>query len=308
MVLENAFWDEPARRGEEASGVEGFVPEKPKVAIVTTSITNKRLKDVLLKTDYEFLPIDEKALSLQHPCFRPYVIPEGAYGHRDDGRAIPERDVNTVATTAFLAVHRNAGKRFVTAVLETLYEEGLRAKQPDLLPRDKVKEYLHMAFHPAARDYFDPYDFGPLASMVETLSGSKEIIFAIGAGVYLLWTLRRRRREKIRQDQMGAQIARLDQLVDRTIALEAAQIPVCDVAQLRRILDDVTRLKLEALDELTNKDLRGDRRFLIFLMQCSSLIDKIQLKIITYSDESRAEARSAERQAAGGPPSQDALP
>jgi TRAP-type uncharacterized transport system substrate-binding protein len=291
QLVENAFWDEMQPEGDSGGDLS---EEKPSVAILTTSITNQRLRAVLQKTDYEFLSLETDALSIIHPYFHAYVIPKGAYGHRSDGRAIPEQDVQTVATTAFLAVPPDADSRFVTELMAALYEEGLRTKQPDLIPRDQVATYLHLPFHAAARAYFEPYDFGPLASMVETLSGSKEIIFAMGAGVYLLWSLRRRRRERIREVEFGAQIARLDEFLDQAIALEAAQMDTRDPEQLRQILDDATQLKLDALDELTDKDLRGDQRFSIFLMQCTSLIDKIQLKIITYGSRPSQEAESPE--------------
>ena len=146
-----------------------------------------------------------------------------------------------------------------------------------------------MPFHPDALGYFNPYDFGPLASMVEALSGSKELLFAMGAGIYLLWTLRRQRQEKLRQDEIDEQITRLDEFLDQTVALEVTLIELTEPRALTEVLDRVTRLKLEALDELTDKDLRGDRRFSIFLMQCANLIDKIQLKIIAHSSSSGGE-------------------
>ena len=48
---------------------------------------------------------------------------------------------------------------------------------------------------------------------------------------------------------------------------------------LRMYLDQVTQIKLHALDELTDEALRGDQMFAIFLAQCSNLSRKIQLKI-----------------------------
>jgi len=50
-------------------------------------------------------------------------------------------------------------------------------------------------------------------------------------------------------------------------------------------LDKVTRIKLQALDELTHEALRGDRIFLIFLTQCANLITKIQAKITQLNIE-----------------------
>ena len=52
-----------------------------------------------------------------------------------------------------------------------------------------------------------------------------------------------------------------------------------DPKKLRGYLDEVTHIKLRALDELTDEDLRGDQMFTIFLTQCSNLSRKLQLKI-----------------------------
>jgi hypothetical protein len=53
-----------------------------------------------------------------------------------------------------------------------------------------------------------------------------------------------------------------------------------DPQELENYLDEITRIKLRALEELTHEDLRSDRTFSIFLMQCANLIRKIQSKII----------------------------
>ena len=54
---------------------------------------------------------------------------------------------------------------------------------------------------------------------------------------------------------------------------------VRDPEVLRNDLDKVTQLKLEALRGLTDESLRSDRAFLIFIVQCANLINKIQFKI-----------------------------
>ena len=63
-----------------------------------------------------------------------------------------------------------------------------------------------------------------------------------------------------------------------------------DPETLERFLDEITKIKLQALEELTHEDLRGDRTFSIFLMQCANLISKIQLKIVTYGPNASADA------------------
>ncbi|MCH7995649.1 MAG: hypothetical protein IIB57_14560 [Planctomycetes bacterium] len=72
---------------------------------------------------------------------------------------------------------------------------------------------------------------------------------------------------------------RLDDLLADTTRIERAQMDTVDTRELKNYLDEVTRIKLTALDELTHEDLRSDRMFLIFLMQCGNVINKIQAKI-----------------------------
>ena len=64
--------------------------------------------------------------------------------------------------------------------------------------------------------------------------------------------------------------------------IEKLQIATTDVKKLEKYLDEVTQIKLEALEELTEEDLRGNQVFSIFLDQCSGLRNKIQLKILSH--------------------------
>ena len=82
-----------------------------------------------------------------------------------------------------------------------------------------------------------------------------------------------------RERELHAQEERLDSYVEATLEIERAQMAISDAARLRGCLDEVTRLKLEALQELSHEDLRGDRLFLIFLTRCASLSAKIQAKL-----------------------------
>ena len=52
------------------------------------------------------------------------------------------------------------------------------------------------------------------------------------------------------------------------------------MAHVKGVFDEVTQIKLRALQELTAEGLRGDRTFSIFLIQCSNLSNNIQLKIL----------------------------
>ena len=66
-----------------------------------------------------------------------------------------------------------------------------------------------------------------------------------------------------------------------------------DYEQLLGYLDSVTKIKLQALQELTEEELRGNQAFSILLDQCANLISKIQFKIrLCRSNEQPEEQRS----------------
>jgi hypothetical protein len=90
-----------------------------------------------------------------------------------------------------------ARAKTVKAVLDALYQGDLGRRYPDLIPRHEANTYLlGIRLHGRAREYFDPYDDGPVGQAIEFLAATKELIVALGAGVYVLWTLRRRRQQR----------------------------------------------------------------------------------------------------------------
>jgi hypothetical protein len=266
-----------------------FVKEETQatdVVISTTGMFSEAMKKRLDTGNYRYLSLDSEAIANRHTHFVIHKIARASFRDRH-GQPLPDRDVETVATTAFLVVREDASPRLVNACLETLYQGEMAREHPDLIPRDKAQPYLHgLLVHAEARAFFEPYDVAYLAGLIQSLAATKELMVAFGASVYLAWTLRRRRRERRRTEEILASRSRLDHFVDLTIAIESAQVGVTDPAQLSDYLDEVTQIKLSALDELTDAELRGDRAFSIFLMQCANLISKLQLKIITYTKDS----------------------
>jgi len=247
-------------------------------AVITCGIQNPDLRRILSSGDYELLAItDAAAIEMTDPYYQTLEIPRGLYREEP---AVPSQTVTTLATTAFLLGNRSTSDTLVAEVLTAIHEEGLRLKMPTLLKKDAARQWLDMPMHPAARRYFDPQDeVGHMASIMESLAATKELLFALAAGIYLLWERWRRMQEKEKQAKFNEQKERLDELLSRTVAIESQQMGITDTKVLRQMLDEVTRIKIQALEELTHEQLRGDRIFLIFLTQCSSLIAKIQAKL-----------------------------
>ncbi len=247
-------------------------------AIVTTGLLNSTLQKTLKSRDYKLLPIlDAEAICIRNTAFTPATIPRGVFA---EGPALPPNDVPTVAATAILAVSEAASPRLVEEVLAALYESPLRSAIPVLIPKHEAYPSTLVALDSAAQRYHDPYaGLGTLANLVETLSAFKELLFALGALAYLAWNGWRNFKERERARILQAQKDYLDTFLDETVRIEGEQVGVEDPEKLKALLGEVIDVKLRALRELSDEDLRGDQAFAIFMAQCSSLIEHLQMRI-----------------------------
>ena len=246
-------------------------------AIATTGLMNPDLTRLLSSGDFDVLPLrGAAALAILHPHFETFTIPRGLFNERPP---VPSQDTTTVATTSYFAARSEAPGVLVTALLESLYEGDLRREIPTLLKRSEAAGWSELPLHPAARRFFQPYGgLEVLANFMESLAALKELLFALGAGLYLAWMRWRRLQEKEKEAALQADKDRLDVYLEKTIEIERLSLEVQDPNRLRSLLEEVTALKLEALRELTDEGLKGDVTFSIFLQQCSDVIRRIQTK------------------------------
>ena len=258
----------------------GVLAEDPSVeaALVTTGLLNPDLERLLATGEYSLLPVaDAEALAVRNPFLQPYEIPSGLYC---ENPAVPLVPVQTVATTTVLAALAGTPDRLVKATLSALYENDLRREVPILMRQRQVALWDELPQHPAAVDYFRPYSgLGILANMMESLAALKELLFALGAGLYLGWTHWQRMKARERARAMHVAKEYLDTFFEETMRIEKAQMVTDEPGRLRYYLDQLTATKLRALEELTHEDLRADTSFTIFLQQCANLSRKIQAKI-----------------------------
>ncbi len=292
FVLDSYGGFEDAGRGVER--YFGAIHDDPalEAAMVTTGMDNPDLAALLRGGAFDLLPVDlARAISARSVHFTEYEIPRGYYAAVPP---VPAAPLATVATTALMTTRAGASDELVALLLQSLYDGRLVLDFPLLIPRRDVLDWSPAPLHAVARSHFDPQDHvGWLATVMETLAATKELLFALGAGLYLLWDRWRRLKERERLVLVAAEKDRLDVFLEKTLAIEAAQMDTTDPAELGAFLDEITRIKLQALQELTHEELRGDQMFSIFLMQCANLINKIQMKIIAY--ESKASSNKERR-------------
>jgi len=248
-------------------------------AIVTAGVEHPDLRMLLATNQFNLLPVPSAAaLEMSHPFLKRVEIPKGLFAEYPP---VPAEAIPTVATTAFVVAQESASDGLVQSVLEAIHEDSLRLKIPTLIARRDAPQWISTRLHPVAQRYFHPSDeIGFTANVMESLAATKELLFALGAGIYLVWMQWRRMKEQESQELLSQQKERLDVLLEETLAIEREQMHVYDRAQLQKFLSQVTNIKLTALHEFTEEELRGDQAFSIFLDQCSSLINKMQLKLI----------------------------
>ena len=192
-----------------------------------------------------------------------------------------------MATNSLLVVREGTKPPLVKTILRVLHAEKMRLRHRELLSHEEVRNHLSSHhFHETARAYYDPFDPGTVANYVDALAGSKDLVVAMFAGVYLLWRMQRQRQKMQQQKQVDRQRQRLVELVDATVRIEADQMELADREQLEQALAQLTGIKLKAFKELTHDEIYSDRRFLIFVMQCSHVISQIQRKMIMAEKES----------------------
>ena len=251
---------------------------------MTTGIENPDLHKVLSGEGFKLLPIlNAEAIELAHPFFHKAQIPRGYFG---DKVSIPRETIPTITTNAFLVTKSDTPRNIVHQVLGVIHEESLKLQVPTLIPREEATAWISTRLHPAASEYFNPSNqIGWMRDILESVTTMKELLVAMGTGVYLLWRRWKRLKEEEQAQQRRKQRDRLDWFLSQTLLVEQAQMNASDVDELQEYLDKVTTIKLEALQELTEAEMRSDQAFSIFLDQCASLINKIQLKILDYHAE-----------------------
>ncbi|MBT7534789.1 MAG: hypothetical protein HN610_04435, partial [Verrucomicrobia bacterium] len=97
--------------------------------------------------------------------------------------------------------------------------------------------------------------------------------------LYLLWDRWRRQHEKEVTARLSKDKEKLDILLAQTVDIERKYPDSHSLETLQGMLHRIMQIKIQALEELTHESLRGDRVFLIFMTQCSSLINSLQAKI-----------------------------
>lgn len=247
-------------------------------AIVTAGILNSDLVELLESGNYRIIPIEyAQAFCEKNAFFSPTVIHKGLYRMGD---SLLSHDIPTVATTALLVGREELSHEVVDQILLASFEKASYVQSPVMLNIEEVRQQQDLKLHPRAMHYFHPADqIGYMANVMESLAALKELAVAFVAGLYLLWDRWRRQHEKEIAARLSEDKEKLDALLAQTVEIERKYSETNTLESLQGMLRRIMQIKIQALEELTHESLRGNRVFLIFMTQCSSLINSLEAKI-----------------------------
>jgi TRAP transporter TAXI family solute receptor len=273
---------------EEYFGALGTNP-KLDAALFTTGWMNPTLEDLLKSGNFEFVGItDVEGLVARHPWFTATAIPRGLYPGKPP---VPAATVPTVAVTALLVGRTDASDRLVHETLAALYETDVRTSFPTALSAKAARNYEATPMHPAVAHYHDPSaTLNRVAKNLELVGKSKEALLGVVTLSLVVWGWARRRRERAAEAADNVQKQKLEVFIGQTLEVELQQMEVSDPEELRPFLRRITRIKQDALRELTSEKVRGDQLFAIFLSQCAALSEKIQMRMLYGKLSSRSQA------------------
>ena len=84
---------------------------------------------------------------------------------------------------------------------------------------------------------------------MESIAAIKELLFALGAGLYLLWKRRGYLIEVETERELSVQKELLDTYLEETFEVERKQMHETNPDKLKEFLEDVTNTKLKALED-----------------------------------------------------------
>jgi eukaryotic-like serine/threonine-protein kinase len=122
-------------------------------AIAVLKAGSVEMRDFLRQGEFSLLPVpDAWEFALEEPAFHSYIVSATNY----PGCPLPESGITTVATTAYLSTRYEASQALIEQVLVQLYEPKL-VEYTGILSAERAAHWQGIAWHPAARDFFQAY-------------------------------------------------------------------------------------------------------------------------------------------------------
>lgn len=220
-----------------------------------------------------------EALEKQYLFTYPYEIPAGMYSTSP----MPSNNVKTIASGAHLLTRIGMNRSVVRKVLKIILDQNfITENQLDELAADGQDFALRkpvFPIHSGAWSVYHP-ELEPLLSseFVEGTEGIRSFLVSTAIAIYIIFRW-------IRQKNRKKKAHKFDKYLRSLLTIERDQLlldqrdDADDLDELQRLLDEVTYLRQEALQEFTAHEINEDRAVVGFIEMCHALSNKINAKI-----------------------------
>ncbi|MBM81966.1 MAG: hypothetical protein CMJ78_15445 [Planctomycetaceae bacterium] len=262
---------------------KAFAEKRIDAAILTVGSRAPILMQLFSSSDQILLPILQADALTQHDVvLSTTVIPTGLYRPTDGGA--PGTDIQSIALNAQLLcrddVSTTLGETVTNLVVNQAFARRNQLKELFEGGRDFAQRKPEFELHPGARSVFEP-EIRPLLNpdFVEATEGMRSFVVSILIAAFLCFRWWKNRIEKAQEHRLDRYIRDLLEIERRQLGLDGPDRNLDDVDALQDLLDEVTKLRQNALEDFSAHELNDDRAADCFLEMCHALSDKINAKM-----------------------------
>lgn len=261
-----------------AEVVKQFAAKEIDAAFITLGLEAPVFQKLFAEGNCHLLSLPHlDALMLKELSLSKQTIPAGYY--RTQHPIEPEEDLKTIAQGAQLICREALPLSFVSEIARIVTsEEFMKSNRLGELAARGIAFAEHkpeFQIHPGAKNFYhSEFDVQVFEGWEALYSLLVSMLIAAFLFVQTLKKFAERNKEH-----------KLDQYVRRLLLIERSQLDLdqsvgsSDIAALQRLLDEVTQLRQQALQEFTAHEINEDRAVDSFIEMCHALNNKINAKL-----------------------------
>ncbi len=223
------------------------------------------------------------ALLRRQPLIAAGTVPSGYYSARLSPR--PEQQVETVSVHAQLLTGKTVSGVLVETVARIVLDPGFQKdnRLGELLAGKEAfaRQQPEFTIHPAAMRVYDPKLRSLIdPALIEITEGLRSLIASLLIAGFVVWRWWRRRKLHNESHRLEIYVEALEQIERRQLQLDSGKMPAeRDIPELQQMLDQVTELRWQALEDFSVHEQMEDAAARTFLDLCNALTSKINAKL-----------------------------
>ena len=253
-------------------------------AFVVTDLDAPVLQSLVSTRTCRLLSIPHRdALVRRQPLIGTGTVPAGYYGLRPEPR--PAEQIDSVSVHAQLL----SGDQVSGVLVETV---TLIVLDPAFQKRNRLGELLsgnegfarlqpEFHVHPAALRVYDPEMRSLIdPALIDVTEGLRSLIASLLIAGFVAWRWWKQRNARSEAHRLETYVEALEEVERLQVRLDSGRTSgVSDIDELQQMLDKVTELRWQAMEDLSVHDQMEDAAVGNFLNMCNALTSKINAKL-----------------------------